>query len=135
MKLRFLALGILVLFLISGCAPKPPAPPEPTILPGVSCTDSLDCPNLMKCEDSVCVDIGCVEEGDTGPSAGINPEWLDHLPSECCEGLEAITYSGYFDENCERTMLVGAPGMVCTKCGDGECKKGETNCNCPEDCE
>lgn len=137
MKSKFLLIAILMLavFLI-GCVEKPPEPPAPpTPVEGISCTDSLDCPKLMKCEDSVCVDIGCVEEGMTGPSAGINPEWLDHLSSECCPGLEAITYSGYFDDDCERTMLVGAPSIVCADCGDGSCSEGETKCNCPEDCE
>jgi len=100
----------------------------------ISCNDSLDCPSQMKCENSVCVDIGCIKEGEMGPSAGINPEWYDHLPTECCEGLKSITYSGLYDENCDFVALVGGPSEVCTRCGDGQCGKGETKCNCPEDC-
>ena len=100
----------------------------------ISCNDSLDCPSQMKCENSVCVDVGCIKEGEMGPSAGINPEWYDHLPTECCEGLKSITYSGLYDENCDFVALVGGPSEVCTRCGDGQCGKGETKCNCPEDC-
>lgn len=127
--MKKIILSFICLILLSGCAQQPPENSVP-----YSCKDSLDCPKLMKCENSVCIDVGCIEEGKTGPSAGINPEWLDHLPQECCEGLKFITYSGYFDDNCERTLLVGAPSAVCAKCGDGQCKEGETKCNCPEDC-
>ena len=100
----------------------------------ISCEDNLDCPKEMKCENSLCVDVGCIKEGETGPSAGINPEWLDHLPKECCEGLTSITYSGLYDENCNLKMMPGAPSFTCVKYGDGQCGKGETKCNCPEDC-
>jgi hypothetical protein len=100
----------------------------------ISCKDSLDCPSQMKCENSICFDVGCIEEGEFGPSAGINPEWLGHLPTKCCEGLISVSYSGLYDENCNLTQIVGAPSMACTKCGDGQCGKGETKCNCPQDC-
>lgn len=123
----------MLLVLIYGCAQKIPAPPAPPA-DLVSCTDSLGCPKLMKCENSVCVDVGCVEEGKTGPSAGINPDWLDHLPSKCCPGLKEITYKTYFDDNCERTMIVGAPSFICSNCGNKICEEWETKCNCPEDC-
>jgi len=76
----------------------------------------------------------CIKEGETGPSAGINPESAKNLPTECCEGLKPIQYSGLFDENCGRRMITGAPSISCTKCGDGKCANGETVCNCPQDC-
>ncbi len=109
------------------------SPPEESKEP-ISCKDSLDCPLQMKCENHVCVDVGCIEEGGMGPSAGINPEWLDHLPTECCRGLKSIKYFKLYDENCNFKPMEGAPSIVCTKCGDGQCGKGETKCNCPEDC-
>ena len=128
MKLYVLITLILIVVLVSGCVQQDGE--------YIFCSDSLDCPKLMKCENSICVDVGCIEEGGMGPSGGINPEWLDHLPKECCEGLTFITYFGYYDEDCNFTPLVGAPSGVCTKCGNGQCEedKGETKCNCPEDC-
>ena len=108
----------------------------PTQEEKTTCDDSLDCPSQKKCEDSFCIDVGCIEEGGYGPSAGINPEWLDHLPKECCEDLEPITYYRYYNENCVWQPLAGAPSKVCTRCGNGHCEegKGETKCNCSEDC-
>lgn len=118
-------LVIMLIILVSGCVKK-------EVYTG--CKDSLDCPAQMKCEEEKCVEIGCGKEGETGPSAGINPEWLDHLSSECCPGLKEITYKNYFDENCKDTMLAGAPSFVCSACGNGVCEEWESKCNCPEDC-
>ncbi|OYT54039.1 MAG: hypothetical protein B6U72_03990 [Candidatus Altiarchaeales archaeon ex4484_2] len=87
----------------------------------------------MKCDNSVCIDVGCVGEGGTIPRA-ISPEYREHMAAECCEGLEAITYSGYFDENCGRVPLAGAPAGICSRCGNGVCDQWETKCNCPGDC-
>ncbi|MEA1924863.1 MAG: cellulase family glycosylhydrolase [Candidatus Altiarchaeota archaeon] len=98
------------------------------------CVNSLDCPSQMKCENSVCIDVGCIEEGGTGPSAGINPEWLDHLPTECCESLKSITNPGLYNKNCDFRPIPGAPSKVCANCGNEQCGKGETGCNCPGDC-
>ncbi|MEA1924228.1 MAG: hypothetical protein U9M95_00005, partial [Candidatus Altiarchaeota archaeon] len=98
-----------------------------------SCSSDLDCPPQMKCENSVCIDVGCVGEGGTIPGA-ISPEYREHMATECCEGLEAITYSGYFDENCGRVPLDGAPAGVCSNCGNKICEQWETKCNCPGDC-
>lgn len=115
----------LFLILVSGCVKKSTY---------IDCKDSLDCTTQMKCEEERCVEVGCIQEGKTGPSAGINPEWLNHLPSECCPGLKEIIYKNYFDENCKRTMLVGAPNFICSACGNGMCEEWESKCNCPEDC-
>jgi hypothetical protein len=56
------------------------------------------------------------------------------MATECCEGLDQIDYSGYYDEECDQVMLGGAPAGVCSKCGDGECEEWETKCTCAEDC-
>ena len=97
----------------------------------LECDDSGDCPSEMKCENNVCVDVGCAEEGEGLPGA-ISTE---HMATECCEGLIEILPSIYFDENCEPVYITGGPGPVCTKCGNGICGIEETKCNCPEDCE
>jgi len=110
----------------------------------ISCSDDFDCPSRMRCErptcgidvecgEGVCVDVGCVEEGETIPGA-ISPEYREHMATECCEGLTRIQFSGDYDENCEPTLLAGGPGGTCTKCGNGICGAEETKCNCPEDC-
>ena len=101
----------------------------------VECIVSSDCPSQMKCEDSTCVDVGCIAEGEYAPSAGINPESLDHLATECCSGLTSITYSEYYDDDCAWQPLAGAPTGVCANCGNGICEAYETKCNCPADCE
>lgn len=128
---KFLLTFVLFVF-ISGCAQGPSAPPAPPEL--VSCIDSLDCPAQMMCKESKCIDMGCIKAGDTGPSAGINPEWLDHLPSECCPGLKEISSKAYFNEACERVPIFGAPSFVCSDCGNNVCEEWEVKCNCPEDC-
>ncbi len=140
-KLLYGILIVVVLIIVGAClfVYLAESPPEESKEP-ISCKDSIDCPLQMKCENHVCVDVGCIGEGGTGPSAGINPEWLGHLPTECCEGLKLIRYSmlydenGLYDENCNFRPMPGAPSIVCTKCGDGQCGGGETKCNCPEDC-
>jgi len=90
--------------------------------------------NSQKNLDKVLPQKNCIKEGKTGPSAGINPESAKNLPTECCEGLKPIEYSGLFEENCERRMITGAPSISCAKCGDGKCGDGETKCNCSQDC-
>lgn len=101
--------------------------------PEEECADSLDCPTKMKCENAVCVDVGCLGEGETSPGA-ISPEYTDHMATECCGGLKLITPSNLYDENCNFVALMGGPSGVCTMCSDGQCGKGETKCNCPDDC-
>ena len=98
------------------------------------CDNNLDCPAQMKCENSICVDVGCVEAGGTIPGA-ISPEYKEHMATECCSGLKRITYSGNYDEDCVVKPLMGGPSAVCSNCGDGICEEWETKCNCPEDCQ
>ena len=107
----------------------------------ISCKDSLDCPSQMKCENSVCIDVGCIEEGHRTPIVAVSPEGiesLEHMATECCEGLKAIHAPDEFDENCSLKPIVvgviGRPQQVCSKCGNGICEGWETKCNCPEDC-
>ena len=99
----------------------------------ISCRENLDCPSQMKCEDSVCVDVGCVGEGEMLPGP-IAPEYREHQAQECCEGLKGIEYSKHFDESCKRRPWAGGPGAVCSQCGNGSCEEWETKCNCPRDC-
>lgn len=102
----------------------------------LTCIDNLDCPSQMKCENKICVDVGCVEEGDFIPGA-ISPEYREHMATECCAGLTNIEYKGNYDEECNVVGLAGGPAGACTKCGNGQCEENmsETKCNCPEDCQ
>lgn len=97
------------------------------------CKDNFDCPDGEKCEENVCVDVGCVSEGKSIPGA-ISPDYRNHMATKCCEGLKHIRYGGDFDENCERTFLAGGPGGICSYCGNNNCENWETRCTCPEDC-
>ena len=99
----------------------------------VPCADDFDCPYKMKCQDGGCVDVGCVEKGGLLPGA-ISPEYLDHMATECCEGLDQISYAGNYDEDCQFVPLAGGPSGACTECGNGACEEQETKCNCPDDC-
>jgi len=101
----------------------------------VSCQDDLSCPKQKKCQDQACVDVGCVEAGESIPGA-ISPDYRDHMALECCAGLQSISWPSLFDENCSPVMLMGAPSGLCANCGDGLCdsQKNETKCNCPADC-
>jgi hypothetical protein len=49
----------------------------------------------------------------------------------CCQGLAAIASASL-----EHTECQPAPPsvLVCVRCGDGVCGKGENRCNCAEDC-
>ncbi|MBF0550232.1 MAG: hypothetical protein HQK60_06830 [Deltaproteobacteria bacterium] len=103
--------------------------------PVYSCSRDLDCPAQMKCQDSACVDVGCLPEGGKIPGS-ISPEYRKHMATECCPGLVRIAWPKNFDGNCNRVPLMGGPAGICTRCGNGKCEKdqGETRCNCPADC-
>lgn len=82
------------------------------------------------------IQFSCVKEGGTILLPLLNTQkYLEK--TKCCEGLKLITNSGLFDENCNHYLVPppGTPSIVCTRCGDGKCGKGETECNCPEDCQ
>ena len=101
----------------------------------VPCKDSLDCSSGMKCKNFICVDVGCLKEGES-PSGAINPKYTRHMATECCEGLKMITISKYFDEDCnDKNHICGGSMSTCSNCGNGICEENlETKCNCPEDC-
>ena len=115
-------IGLLIYLYLSELRPEEELYPEEEIYTKeskelISCKDSLDCPSGMKCENYLCVNVGCIGEGMTGPSAGINPEWLNHLPTECCAGLKSIKYPGLYDENwwelhhqCALNAVMGSAG-------------------------
>lgn len=106
----------------------------------ISCSDYFDCPEKMRCGDSVCIDVGCLGEGEAIPSTAVSPEGFKerkHTATECCKRLEAIPASDRYDENCN--WEPPPPGIVggrtvCSKCGNGTCEEWESRCNCPEDC-
>lgn len=104
----------------------------------ISCDNDFDCPIKMKCENHVCVDVGCIEEGHRTPITPISPEGFEqrkHTATECCEGLEAISSPDYFDEDCNFKPKIGVSGgAICSNCGNGICENWENRCNCPEDC-
>lgn len=88
-------------------------------------------------EDEI-VGVNCVPESALGTPedqcAG-SGEMIEAkmLGEHCCEGLQAMDYTGR-DEN-GQCINLGPPSIkVCVACGDNQCTKGETSCNCPEDC-
>jgi hypothetical protein len=105
------------------------------ILP-VICKNNFDCPLQMKCKNYICVDVGCLEKGESLPGA-INPKYTNHMATECCRGLKRITVSKYYDTDCNIQMYpLGGSISICSNCGNGICEENlETKCNCPEDCE
>ncbi len=100
---------------------------------GCACPD-CPCHICLPCGDGECgpyenecncpADCGkCVEEGESVPVVPDAPQ--------CCPGLVKVPCDAPGPEGlcqpCE-----GA--SICTRCGDGECGKGENICNCPSDC-
>lgn len=113
-----IALGI-SLVLLNGCVPK-------------TCSQNTDCPENYKCENSICVPVGCVGEGNFTPGT-ISPEELKHMAKECCSGLKRLLWNESIS-GCENPPVGG--GFLCTaKCGNGVCDPKEEKCTCPEDCE
>jgi len=107
-----------------------------------TCNDHLDCPKKMKCENNICIDVGCLEADRVADFPAVPARDLlnDHEATECCEGLMRIGLAtrDAFDEDCTfnpRKMGVGNSGHACTDCGNGVCGKWENKCTCPEDCE
>ena len=104
----------------------------------IFCKDNSECPIKMKCENYVCVDVGCVEEGHRIPITAISPEGFKqrkHMATECCPGLVAIPPPEYFDEKCNFNPKIGVTGgEICSNCGNNICESWENKCNCPEDC-
>ena len=92
----------------------------------------------MKCKNFVCVDVGCIKEGQKTPITPVSPvgfEQRKHMATECCEGLKAIPSPDYFDEGCNFKPRIGVTGgEICSDCGNGICEGWENKCNCPKDC-
>ena len=104
------------------------------ILPTI-CKNNFDCPSQMKCKNYICVDVGCLKEGESSPGA-IDPDDKRHMATECCRGLKSIEITKVFSEDCmSKTGWWGGSGKVCSNCGNGICEEWESKCNCPEDCE
>lgn len=68
----------------------------------------------------------CAKEGETA-GHGVNDEPL------CCPWLTKIVDEPRPDGR-GGCGLTPAGFMICVKCGDGTCGKGENYCNCPGDC-
>ena len=128
-KLIILILGIILLIMFGTIALLnfySQNPPD-------SCADDLDCSAGKQCENSHCVAVDCADAGEDLPGA-IAPEYLEHMTTNCCEGLKEIDYAGNYDEDCNPSDLAGAPSGTCSKCGNGSCEEWESKCNCPLDC-
>jgi hypothetical protein len=85
---------------------------EPGDIPGMSCIPA----ELL--EHPTCRSAGQDIEGKS-------------LGSRCCLGLKAIAGSRLEQGQCQ---LAPPSVLVCARCGDGVCGKGENSCNCPADC-
>lgn len=136
-KILFLTL-VVILVLVSGCTKTSPVPvkTEPTSVCGNNiveegetsdnCCIDTGCTAHLSCENNKCQE--CVGEGgsvNTLPSPG-----GEIIGSRCCEGLTQITPTIKSGEE----WITQTDGALCTKCGDGSCKKPENSENCPEDC-
>ena len=95
----------------------------------VSCNDDFDCPEKMKCDNFICVDVGCLRGGEVVPPVAVSPEEFEerkHIATECCEGLKVL-------------WEPPPPGgqwarAICSDCGNANCEEWETYYNCPGDC-
>ncbi|MFA6039168.1 MAG: DUF4215 domain-containing protein [Candidatus Peribacteraceae bacterium] len=70
----------------------------------------------------------CLAEGREGSTRS----WQQ---LSCCEGLRALKKSARVQNGwgC-KVAEADEEKIVCTKCGDGVCGRGETSCNCSKDC-
>jgi hypothetical protein len=76
----------------------------------------------------------CITEGDAFDAKNSS------LGVFCCSGLSRLdeiipAMPGNTTEGAPPGCGFGPVSLKrCTRCGDGECGKGETHCNCPGDC-
>lgn len=103
----------------------------------IPCSDKVmpmdpTCSSKSICKNNKCeLDTSCVKEGEYYGGMTYSPDYR-----ECCEGLTSV-YSGLQFDNrtgkCDEGPTDGP--VICIKCGDGICGKGENKCNCASDCE
>ena len=80
---------------------------------------------------------GCVKEGGM---FFVFEEASEDDRMSCCEGFEAIEKmtaitTGEGRDKSAYCRKEADEAYVCViKCGDGQCTKGENECNCPDDC-
>ncbi len=105
----------------------------------VNCSESSDCPGGQKCEENLCIAVGCIEAGQAIPN-----EWnsssgkvdTSHLATELCQGLVNIPEKRQFDDRCNTKSCLGCDYHdIASDCGNGACEEWESKCNCPADCE
>lgn len=91
------------------------------------CTDGYTM-NQLECETSLkwCEPVECTEEGKI-----FSQEPGSEGPTCCADLTQAVSYI-INDDECEQPLEDGA---VCIACPNGVCGLGETECNCPEDCD
>lgn len=77
--------------------------------------------NIKPETDSIISLVTCVKEGKIAKN------------SNCCPGLAPLHYS-FKDESQGNKCVDSGNSVVCLNCGDGLCKSGESECNCPRDC-
>ncbi len=100
------------------------------------CTEDSDCYH-KECSNGDCVkvnergDDSCINDDDCKLCIEEGEEGSIFNEDVCCEGLEKISNSWLDNGEC---MMYKDGSFICAKCGNGECGKGENECNCPEDC-
>ncbi len=113
------------------CMPAPcmvPCPPYSE----KTCPDGYvaSCPNTL--DSGACKCIIC-EPDCTGHEAaeciGEGEGYMREGDKQCCAGLNPISASVGDGRTCSLTA-----GYYCSACGNGECERPESACNCPEDC-
>ena len=131
--LLFAGMGIIIVG--GGCIIWEYQKDKPNKILPTFCKNNSDCPLQMKCENRICVEVGCLKESESLPRA-INPKDINHIATKCCAGLKGITASKFYDADCNVQMFpLGGSTSICSNCGNGICESWENECNCPEDCE
>lgn len=93
----------------------------------INCGDGICGTGENKCNcPQDCDTAGCIGEGSTlFPNDG----------NKCCAGLRAEgNYEVLREGDCESLQGTLGHQLICVKCRDGICGKGENGCNCPQDC-
>lgn len=100
-----------------------------------SCNPCLGGSVCAKCGDNICGTgenlCNCPEDCKHPETCAEEGEYVSGS-KECCGNLNKIA--------CSKPMPDGTCSeckdevFICAKCPDGECGKGESSCNCPQDC-
>lgn len=75
--------------------------------------------------------LRCIPDGELRLICGGSEQSLP-----CCKGLQEISNMRTPDKDgtCHEVLGVCGSTLCSSSCGDGQCRKKENRCNCPQDC-